>query len=165
MRIFIKICGWLIFIVFGIFLILFIPLFFVFIVRLLYGYYNGCFKFELNDDFKRAASLISNRVCGDLFRDFSRNMSTWFSALGTIGAVIVALFQESIKNRLYRPILRFSIKNEEPWCISVPQVDFIEQAEEISVWPYKLNAGNSVTDSVSITSNGISTSKKNKAYR
>ena len=109
MRIFIKICGWLIFIVFGIFLILFIPLFFVFIVRLLYGYYNGCFKFELNDDFKRAASLISNRVCGDLFRDFSRNMSTWFSALGTIGAVIVALFQESIKNRLYRPILRFSI--------------------------------------------------------
>jgi len=83
-------------------------------------------------------------------------------AVGTIGAVIVALFQESIKRWFYKPILKLSVKNKEPWCISVPQVDFIEQQEEIAVYPYKLDASNSVTESVSITSGAVSRSKKIK---
>jgi hypothetical protein len=160
MRILKKISGWLIFIVFGVFLTLFIPSFFVFFVRLLYGFYDGCFT--LNGDFCGAVSLVKSRVFDDLFRDFSGNMSSWFAALGTIGAVIVALFQESIKRWFYKPILKLSVKNKEPWCISVPQVDFIEQQEEIAVYPYKLDASNSVTESVSITSGAVSRSKKIK---
>lgn len=84
------------------------------------------------------------------------------SAIGTIGAVIVALFQDSIKRLFYKPILKLSVKNKEPWCIGVPQVDFIEQQEDIAVYPYKLNASNSVTESVSITNGEVNISKKLK---
>lgn len=87
----------------------------------------------------------------------------WIAALGTVGAVIVALFQQKITNYFYKPKLHLSIKNEEPWCISVPQVDFIEQPEKIAVYPYILDARNSITESISITNGEISASKKIKA--
>ncbi|RXK81628.1 hypothetical protein EST62_11800 [Chlorobaculum sp. 24CR] len=122
MRILKKISGWLIFIVFGVFLTLFIPSFFVFFVRLLYGFYDGCFT--LNGDFCGAVSLVKSRVFDDLFRDFSGNMSSWFAALGTIAAVVVAIFKDSFVKWYKRPKLNVSIddnKGDSPCYRNVPQ--------------------------------------------
>lgn len=149
-----KIIGWLIFIALGIFLTLFIPSFFVFFVRLLYGFYDGCFA--LNGDFYRAVSLVKSRVFDDLFRDFSGNMSSWFAALGTIGAVIVALFQESIKRLLYQPKLKLSVKNEEPWCNNVKQYNCCGYIGDALYIRIKVeNVGNEVAKDIQIFAKNI----------
>lgn len=43
-------------------------------------------------------------------------LAAWFEAIGTIGAVLVALFYQPLINWWKRPIIKIEFKNDEPYC-------------------------------------------------
>ena len=48
----------------------------------------------------------------------------WLIALGTIGAVIVVLFKDSVLRYWRRPILNVEMSNENPYCRAPLRIDF-----------------------------------------
>jgi len=77
-------------------------------------------------------------------------------AVGTIGAVIVALFQESIKRWFYKPILKLSVKNKEPWCNNVKQYNHCGYIGDALYIRIKVeNVGNEVAKDIQIFAKNI----------
>ena len=81
-------------------------------------------------------------------------------AIGTIGAVSVALFQKTISKIFYRPKLKVCTNNKGPWCISVPQFDAIPFPVSIPSESLNLDIKNSTTESLSININDLTITKK-----
>jgi hypothetical protein len=46
----------------------------------------------------------------------------WFTAIGTVGAVLVVVFKDIVLQHFWRPQLEVSIKNKPPYCRNVIQV-------------------------------------------
>ena len=65
-------------------------------------------------------------------------MEDWLVAIGTIILAFVAVFQQSIRNFIYKPILSVSIKTEPPDCVAVPYTkqdgSFIANTVYLRIW-------------------------------
>jgi len=108
-------------------------------------------------------SYISRVVWGWMAYSFVKTtVVDWLTAIGTIGAVIVALFKDSVLQYWRRPILNVEISNENPYCISVPQFDYIEESDPVRFGRGVLDEENSITESYTVKRGDVDVAKRVK---
>jgi len=79
-------------------------------------------------------------------------VADWLVATGTLIVAVVAVFQDSIRARFYRPNFRVSTKAEPPDCVAVPFTDKdggrIADSIYLRIWVE--NIGNATAESVEV---------------
>ncbi|RDD31088.1 hypothetical protein CR161_10475 [Prosthecochloris sp. ZM] len=150
-------------ILYAFFLLALSPVFFaiaVFIFQLLWFYVVILWNHSLKD-IGGVMSYISGVVWGWMVGSFARTtVVDWLIAIGTIGAVIVALFKDSVLRYWRRPILNVEMSNENPYCISVPQFDYVEESDEVRFGRGVLDEKNSITESYTVRRGDATVAKR-----
>lgn len=132
----------------------------VFLFQLLWFYVVILWNHSLKD-LIGVVSYSAGVVWGWMAGSFVKTtVVDWLIALGTIGAVIVALFKDSVLRYWRRPILNVEMSNENPYCISVPQFDYVEEKDAVGFLRGVLNEKNSITESYTVRRGDVAVTKR-----